>query len=174
MKQLFKITVLPALFLLLTVNSTNAAFPKEKKGRIEVNLKSDKPGNNEISENPINKSQLKKELKELTNSNSEGQGGSGSKSKVLAAILALFLGGFGIHRFYMGQKKQGFMQLGGTLVGIGLYVAGIASFVSGTGAAIPVVAIIGAVLLLGVSIWAFVDFIRILTGGLAPEEGFND
>jgi TM2 domain-containing membrane protein YozV len=29
----------------------------------------------------------------------EGQG----KNKILAGLLALFLGGFGIHRFYLGQ-----------------------------------------------------------------------
>lgn len=28
---------------------------------------------------------------------------SGGKSKALAAVLALFLGGIGIHRFYLGQ-----------------------------------------------------------------------
>ncbi len=28
-------------------------------------------------------------------------------NKVVAAILALFLGGLGIHKFYLGQVKQG-------------------------------------------------------------------
>lgn len=35
----------------------------------------------------------------------------GSKSKVFAAILAIFLGGFGIHKFYLGQVGQGLLYL---------------------------------------------------------------
>lgn len=33
------------------------------------------------------------------------QQGSGGKSKVSAALLALFLGGFGVHRFYLRQWR---------------------------------------------------------------------
>ena len=173
MKQLFKVTILPAFFLLVTVNSTNAAFPTEKQTRQNVTLISNTPVANELTENTKDKALLKKELKDLSRAKANGTGGNGGKSKTLAAVLAFFLGGFGVHSFYMGQKTKGFVQLGGTLLGIGLYVAGIASFISGMGASLPILAIIGGVLILGVGIWAFVDFIRILTGGLAPEEGFN-
>ena len=174
MKQLIKVAILPAIFLLVTASSTNAAFPTEKQNQKEVAVISGKNGNKEITENLSNKAQLKKALNELTSPNSQGKGGSGSKSKILAAVLAFFLGGFGVHRFYMGQKKQGFMQLGGTLLGIGLYVGGIASFISSSGLAFPTLALIGLILIVAVGIWAFIDFIRILTGGLAPEEGFSD
>lgn len=35
----------------------------------------------------------------------------GTKSRFVAAILALFLGGFGIHKFYLGQPIQGLIYL---------------------------------------------------------------
>lgn len=172
MKQLFKVTVLPALFLLITLNSTNAAFPTGKKNKQSISLTADKPGTSKITKN-ASKAQLKSELKHLVSKDAPMYSGGG-KSKIVAALLAFFLGGLGVHSFYMGQKKKGFIQLGVTLAGLGLYVAGIASFISGSGAAFPVLALIGLILVFGVSVWAFIDFIRILTGGLAPEEGFDD
>jgi TM2 domain-containing membrane protein YozV len=33
------------------------------------------------------------------------------KSKLTAIILAFFLGGIGIHKFYLGQAKQGIMYI---------------------------------------------------------------
>ena len=36
---------------------------------------------------------------------------SGSKSKGLAIVLALFLGGLGIHKFYLGKTGLGFLYL---------------------------------------------------------------
>jgi TM2 domain-containing membrane protein YozV len=33
------------------------------------------------------------------------------KNKIVAALLALFLGGFGIHKFYLGQIFKGFIYL---------------------------------------------------------------
>ena len=37
--------------------------------------------------------------------------GTGKKSKLAAALLALFLGGFGVHKFYLGQIGWGFVYL---------------------------------------------------------------
>ena len=36
---------------------------------------------------------------------------TGKKSRVTAALLAFFLGGFGAHRFYLGQIGWGFLYL---------------------------------------------------------------
>lgn len=96
---------------------------------------------------------------------------AGDKSKVVAAVLAFFLGGFGVHDFYLGNKRNGFIKLGLTLIGIALYVAGIVAFAASEAAALPILAIIGYLIILGVGIWAFVDFIRILTGSYEPVDG---
>jgi hypothetical protein len=42
------------------------------------------------------------------------------KSKTVAVLLALFLGGLGIHRFYLGSWGLGLVLLGLTLVGLAL------------------------------------------------------
>lgn len=39
------------------------------------------------------------------------KGGQGDKNRVTAALLALFLGGFGAHKFYMGHIGFGFLYL---------------------------------------------------------------
>ncbi len=100
---------------------------------------------------------------------------AGDKSKIVAALLAFFLGGFGVHDFYLGNKRNGIIKLLGTILGIVLMVVGIAAAATTTTAtgfaALPVLAIIGYIIILGVSIWAFVDFIRILTGSYQPVDG---
>jgi len=37
--------------------------------------------------------------------------GQGNKNPIAAALLALFLGGFGVHKFYLGKIGQGFLYL---------------------------------------------------------------
>lgn len=76
------------------------------------------------------------------------------KSKIAAALLAFFLGGLGIHRFYLGYTKSGVAMLVLNIIG---YVT----------AAI----IIGLFICAVVGIWAFVDFIRILVGGMNDVQG---
>lgn len=41
----------------------------------------------------------------------------GDKNKIVAALLAFFLGGLGIHKFYLGKNKAGIIMLLGTVVG---------------------------------------------------------
>jgi len=172
MKHFSKLTLLSTFFLFLTASTIQAAFPTGKTSTPAIVLNAENGIENNVVEKRATSKELRKELKALKHENSKPM--AGSKSKVVAALLAFFLGGLGIHSFYMGQNKKGFIQLGLSVVGIVLFIAGIAGFVSGTGVAFPTTALIGYLLLIGVGIWAFVDFIRILTGGLAPEEGFND
>jgi TM2 domain-containing membrane protein YozV len=175
MKKLIRLSFLAIALVVATVNSTNAAFPKDKIVSTEV-VTAVSPVANVTAEPTLTKAQAKKQLKEFKKANNWYAGGS--KSKIVAALLAFFLGNLGVHSFYMGNKKKGFIQLGATIVGIVLFVVGAAKTVTTVGATgsvgISGLAIVGLVLLLGVSIWAFIDFIRILTGGLAPEEGFED
>lgn len=100
---------------------------------------------------------------------------AGDKSKIAAALLAFFLGGFGVHDFYLGNKRNGIIKLLGSILGIALMVIGFvaaATTTTTTGlAALPALALIGWLIILGVSIWAFVDFIRILTGSYQPVDG---
>ncbi len=68
----------------------------------------------------------------------------GQKSKVVAALLALFLGGFGVHDFYLGYKKQGIIKLI-------LTITVVASFVA--------------------YIWTLIDLIKILCNGKLDSNG---
>ena len=66
--------------------------------------------------------------------------GGEQKSKLVAVLLAFFLGGFGIHDFYLGYTKNGILKI-------------VLSVCTGVGG----------------SIWALIDFIRLLTGSLNTD-----
>lgn len=72
-----------------------------------------------------------------------------NKSKVAAALLCFFLGGFGIHRFYLGYTGLGIAQLVLSIIGGATLIFGVGIF-----------------LVIGVGIWVLVDFILILIGKL--------
>ena len=48
---------------------------------------------------------------------------SARKSGLIAYLLWTFLGGFGVHNFYLGRPGQGAMQMGATLFGYCAYVS---------------------------------------------------
>ena len=79
------------------------------------------------------------------------QSTTSDKSKVAAA---LFLGMFGIHRFYLGRVGSGAVMLICTV--LGWLTAGI---------------IIGFGLIALVAIWDLIDFIRILCNSLVDAQG---
>ena len=58
-----------------------------------------------------------------------------SKSKVAAGLLAIFLGGLGIHKFYLGYTTQGIIlllvSLLGLLIFVGPIVTGVISLIEG-------------------------------------------
>lgn len=71
------------------------------------------------------------------------------KSKIVAAVLAFFLGGFGIHRFYVGK-------IGSGLVMLILWFIGLFTFFLPT---------------LDVLVWSLIDFVIILCGGFKDGKG---
>ena len=75
-----------------------------------------------------------------------------SKSKLAAGLLGIFLGGFGVHNFYLGYTSKAVTQLVLTIVGYVLCCIGI-----------------GILLVLGVGIWGFVEGIMILTGKIDTD-----
>lgn len=74
-----------------------------------------------------------------------------SKSKIAAALLAFFLGGLGIHRFYLGYTGLGIAQLSLFLAG---FITCGATWVA-------------------LGIWVFIEFIMILVGGISKDAAGN-
>ena len=72
--------------------------------------------------------EAKKTANEFTEGAKEALGGEGNK-KILAGILAIILGGFGIHKFILGYTKEGIILLVVTLV-LGILTCGIAGWVA--------------------------------------------
>lgn len=66
------------------------------------------------------------------------------KSKTIAALLALFLGYFGAHDFYLGYKKEGIIKIILTITVIGSFVA---------------------------YAWTLIDFIKIICNGKLDSNG---
>ena len=75
------------------------------------------------------------------------------KSAIAYALLALFLGVLGVHKFYAGKAGQGWLMLLLFIGGITLSVVDLMAVGSG------VLATLGGLMVWGVSIWAFVDMI---------------
>lgn len=70
------------------------------------------------------------------------------KSKLVAILLALFLGGLGAHNFYVGNTIQGFSQLAMTVLGL-----------------LTLLFLVGEFLLLIVGVWVIVDVVLLATNG---------
>ena len=68
------------------------------------------------------------------------------KSKLAAGLLGIFLGQFGVHNFYLGNTGKAVGQLVGTIVGYVLLIV-----------------IIGIFIIAGISIWALIEGILILS-----------
>jgi len=77
-----------------------------------------------------------------------GQGGAEQKSKLVAGLLGIFLGAFGIHNFYLGYQKKALIQVLVSTIG-GIITCGIATF--------------------AIEIWGLVEGIMILTGKIAVD-----
>ncbi|NND62489.1 MAG: TM2 domain-containing protein [Flavobacteriaceae bacterium] len=65
------------------------------------------------------------EFKEGWNEATKG----GENKKLLAGLLAIFVGYFGVHKFILGYNKEGFILLGGFLIGVVTYCFVIGIFI---------------------------------------------
>lgn len=94
--------------------------------------------------------QIKKELKKIEkqkNVSQDPETTGKSKNQLVALLLGIFLGGFGVHRFYLGYTWQGIVQI----------LLALTSFLI-----VPGIALLA---------WVIVDVIRIATGRLQPKKG---
>jgi TM2 domain-containing membrane protein YozV len=87
---------------------------------------------------------------------------------VIALLLAVFLGGFGAHWFYLGERGKGMVRLIISLVSGLLYIAGyimaaIAVSAGGTGILGGLLFLLGLLGILAVSVLVIIDIINILT-----------
>lgn len=85
------------------------------------------------------------------------------KSKIAAGLLQLFLGGFGVGRFYLGYGTIGGVQLGIHILGWFLFFLGFLTFGIGM--------LVAMVLWMGGGIWALIDAIMMFTGGVRDAQG---
>lgn len=84
----------------------------------------------------------------LNNVATPGANGNAQKSKMAAGLLGIFLGGFGVHNFYLGYTGKAVAQLLITLC-----TCGFGAFVSG--------------------IWGLIEGIQILTGSINTDAQGN-
>lgn len=75
-----------------------------------------------------------------------------AKSKLVAGLLGIFLGGFGVHNFYLGYTGKAVTQLVLSIVGLLLSCV-----------------VVGIPIVMGVGIWALVEAIMILVGKIDKD-----
>lgn len=91
---------------------------------------------------------IKKDMKRQAKG--KAPAGSGDKNQLVALVLAILIGGLGIHNFYLGRTWKGIAQIALALTSF-LIVPGIALLV-----------------------WVIIDIVRIITGSLTPKNGVYD
>ncbi|WP_223827786.1 TM2 domain-containing protein [Hymenobacter armeniacus] len=91
------------------------------------------------------------------------------RSKGVAVVLALLLGVFGAHQFYLGYVGRGFLYLGLTAAAAMFLTLGLLAIAFGGpyGGFITVAVLVA----FAVQAWLISDIVRILTGSLAPKDG---
>lgn len=74
---------------------------------------------------------IKEEAKSTASDFKEGwnEATGGDNKKMMAGILAILLGSFGIHKFILGYKKEGMILLGGTILGYATLCIGVGAFI---------------------------------------------
>lgn len=86
---------------------------------------------------------------QIKNSVNKSSGSSSNNNKIVAGLLAVFLGVLGIHRFYLGYKEIGFIQLAIFIVALLIFAPAI----------------------FACYVWAIIDAVQIFTGKLKTISG---
>jgi len=94
----------------------------EKKAEDAINLAKNKAGEF-IDEAKVTADKFTSEAQSVYEQN------FGKNKKILAGVLAIIFGGFGIHKFALGYIKEGIILLATTYI-IGAYVYGFIGFVT--------------------------------------------
>ena len=81
---------------------------------------------------------------------------AGSKSKIVAGLLGIFLGCFGVHNFYLGYTKKAVIQLVATILGFVLSCI-----------------VLGVFVVAGIEIWGFIEGVLILCGKIDTDGNGN-
>lgn len=76
----------------------------------------------------------------------KNKGAYQQKSKIVAGLLGIFLGAFGVHNFYLGYTSKAVIQLVCSIVGLILSCV-----------------VVGVFVVLGIEIWGLIEGIMILT-----------
>lgn len=160
-KLLYLIAVIASISLTIKTQAalpiTSEFFTQVEELQLKPNVSKEKM-KDENKEDRVRTKNKKSKFKKLVK--------KGRHSKAVGALLAFFLGIFGVHLFYYGDNK-GFLMLGVTLIGLAFILTAIllvGASMFGFTILAGVFAIAGYALLLFTSIWAFADFIQILIG----------
>ncbi len=100
------------------------------------------------------------------------------KSRLAALLLGIFLGGIGIHNFYLGKIGKGIAQAIMYVLGFVLYFYSMLNFVISAGLdtsdlsmTFPLLIFVGCLLLIAVGIWSLVEWIIIACGKATDKNG---
>ena len=115
-----------------------------------------------IEKTKLETKQAKKELKNPKQASPSAK--SAGDNQLVALLLCLFLGMFGVHDFYLGHITNGILKLLGILLYVVLVVLG-AALLS------PFLITLGYIVVVALGIWVLIDLIRIITGQLQPKGG---
>lgn len=107
------------------------------------------------------------------------------RSQVVAGVLAIFLGGIGVHRFYIGKPGTAVLMMLGTGFGIILLMIGLVGVMAGVGqamegdtaaadetaATVGGIAVFAWIVLGAIAVWILIDVIRIFSGKMRDKKG---
>lgn len=118
-----------------------------------------------VSHSTIKHNKVVKELKSPKQEKSNG------KNQWIALGLALLLGAYGVHRFYLGHKGTAFTQLALIILALLAFIAAILLISLEIPALFLSLYALGFVLVIINSVWVIFDIVNILIGNLKPKDG---